>query len=411
MDDNTTAPVATPFQWRVPDADIADLKARLALTRWPDEAPGAPWAFGTSVAWLRSLVEYWRCDFDWRQQEAALNAWPQFKVPLDGIDLHFLHVRGKGPAPMPLLLSHGWPGSVLEFMKLIPLLTDPAAHGGDAADAFTVVAPSLPGFGLSFAPGQPRLGCEQMADTFARLMTQVLGYRRFAAQGGDWGAFVTSRLACCHPDSLFGIHLNLLALQRDPAPLPDASAAEQQYLQELAFFLADETGYQAIQGTRPQTLAFGLTDSPAGLAAWIAEKFRAWSDCDGDPLRVFSCDELLATSACTGSPARSVPRSGRITRGRTTRGRFRPAIASPCRPPMRPFRAKFCDRRARWPNGPTTSVAGPRCRGADILPRWSSPRPWRTTSGNSSGRCALAADRVGTKIAASRDTTRPLRPA
>ncbi len=293
MDDNTTAPVATPFQWRVPDADIADLKARLALTRWPDEAPGAPWAFGTSVAWLRSLVEYWRCDFDWRQQEAALNAWPQFKVPLDGIDLHFLHVRGKGPAPMPLLLSHGWPGSVLEFMKLIPLLTDPAAHGGDAADAFTVVAPSLPGFGLSFAPGQPRLGCEQMADTFARLMTQVLGYRRFAAQGGDWGAFVTSRLACCHPDSLFGIHLNLLALQRDPAPLPDASAAEQQYLQELAFFLADETGYQAIQGTRPQTLAFGLTDSPAGLAAWIAEKFRAWSDCDGDPLRVFSCDELL----------------------------------------------------------------------------------------------------------------------
>ena len=288
------APAPTPFELRVPEADLDDLNARLARTRWPDEAPDSPWAYGTSVAWLRSLVDYWHCGFDWRAHEAALNAWPQVKVPLGGIELHFLHVPGKGPAPLPLLLSHGWPGSVLEFMKLIPMLTDPASHGGDPADAFTVVAPSLPGFGLSFAPGQPRLGCEAIADVFAQLMTEVLGYRSFAAQGGDWGAFITSRLAVSHPERLLGIHLNLLALRRDPTPLANASAAEQQYLRELAIFLAEETGYQAIQGTRPQTLAFGLTDSPAGLAAWIGEKFRAWSDCGGDPFSVFSRDELLA---------------------------------------------------------------------------------------------------------------------
>jgi microsomal epoxide hydrolase len=260
----------------------------------PDQAPGEPWAYGTDVAYLRELLAYWRTGFDWRAQEAELNRWPQFKVPLHGIELHFLHVEGKGPAPLPLLLSHGWPGSVFEFLDILPRLTDPARFGGDPADAFTVVAPSLPGYGLSFAPGQPRLGIEQIADCLAALMGEVLGYPRFAAQGGDWGAFVTSRLGAVHADKLVGIHLNLLTMRRDPKMLADPTPEERIYQRELETWLKEETGYQWIQGTRPQTLAFALTDSPAGLAAWIVEKFRAWSDCGGDVESVFTKDQLLA---------------------------------------------------------------------------------------------------------------------
>jgi microsomal epoxide hydrolase len=283
-----------PFTLAVPAAAIADLRERLARTRLPDQAPGPAWAYGTDVAYLRELVAYWRDAFEWRAQEARLNAFPQYKVPLHDIDLHFLHVEGQGPAPCPLLLSHGWPGSVFEFLELIPRLADPARFGGDAADAFTVVAPSLPGYGLSFAPGQRRFGVEAISECFADLMTGVLGYRRFGAQGGDWGCFITSRLAYDHPDRLIGIHLNAMPLRRDPAMVADPTAEEKKYLGELAAWLKEETGYQWIQGTRPQTLAFALTDSPAGLAAWIVEKFRAWSDCGGDLDSVFSKDALLA---------------------------------------------------------------------------------------------------------------------
>src|SRR5829696_7195908 len=282
------------FSLHVPEADIADLRDRPGRTRFPDQGPGERWAHGTDLAWMKGIVEYWRERFDWRAQEARLNAFPQYKVPLHGIDLHFLHVPGEGPAPLPLLLSHGWPGSVFEFLKLIPRLTDPARFGGDPADAFTVVAPSLPGYGLSFAPGQPRFGVEAIADCFAALMTDVLGYGRFAAQGGDWGSFVTARLGHAYPERMIGIHLNLLPVRRDPAALASPTPEEARYLQELAVFLKEETGYQWIQGTRPQTLAFGLTDSPAGLAAWVMEKFRAWSDCGGDVESVFSKDQLLA---------------------------------------------------------------------------------------------------------------------
>ncbi len=283
-----------PFQLHVPDPDIADLRNRLARTRLPDQAPGDPWAYGTSVSYMQELVAHWQHGFDWRAQEARLNAFPQFKVALHGIDVHYLHVPGKGPAPTPLLLSHGWPGSVFEFLELIPRLTDPARFGGDPADAFTVVAPSLPGYGLSFTAGQERFGLERMADCLAELMTDVLGYRRFAAQGGDWGAFVTSRLGGVHADKLIGIHLNLLTLRRDPKLISDPSPEERRYLGELESWLKEETGYQWIQGTRPQTLAFGLNDSPAGLAAWIVEKFRAWSDCNGDVESVFTKDHMLA---------------------------------------------------------------------------------------------------------------------
>jgi pimeloyl-ACP methyl ester carboxylesterase len=292
------APAATPFRLHVPDSGIDDLRTRLARTRFPDQAPGAPWAYGTDVGYLQQLVAYWGDGFDWRAEEARLNAFAQCKVPLHGIELHFLHVEGRGPSPCPLLLSHGWPGSVFEFLDIIPRLTDPGHFGGDPADAFTVVAPSLPGYGLSFAPGQERFGIERIADCFAELMTEVLGYRRFAAQGGDWGAFVTSRLGAAHPDKLLGVHLNLLTVRRDTKLLnANPTPEERAYLGELEHWLKEESGYQWIQGTRPQTLAFGLTDSPAGLAAWIVEKFRAWSDCDGDVERAIGKDRMLANIA------------------------------------------------------------------------------------------------------------------
>ena len=282
------------FSLRVPDQAIADLRERLGRVRLPDQAPGAPWAFGTDLGYMQQLVEYWRTAFDWRAEEARLNAFPQYKASLCGIDLHFLHVPGHGPAPCPLLLLHGWPGSVFEFLELIPRLTDPARFGGDPADSFTVVAPSLPGYGLSFAPGQPRFGIEAIANCVAQLMHDTLGYIRFAVQGGDWGATIASRLGYAHPEKLVGIHLNLLPIRRDRQNLANPSPEEQAYLDERAVWLREETGYQWIQGTKPQTLAFALTDSPAGLAAWIIEKFRTWSDCGGDVETAFTRDRLLA---------------------------------------------------------------------------------------------------------------------
>jgi microsomal epoxide hydrolase len=283
-----------PFRVAIPDSVLADLRERLARTRLPDEPPLPPWSTGTSVAYLKGLLDYWRDDFDWRAQEAKLNAFRHFTVPLAGIDLHFIHEEGRGTKPLPLLLSHGWPGSVWEFYKLLPMLTDPGRFGADPADAFTVVAPSLPGYVFSFRPGQPRFGIEEIADALAALMKDVLGYPRFGAQGGDWGAFVTSRLGVTHAERLVGIHLNLLAVRRDPKMLASPTDEERAFLRELEHFLKEETGYQWMQGTKPQTLAFALTDSPAGLAAWLVEKFRAWTDCDGDPERALTRDEMLA---------------------------------------------------------------------------------------------------------------------
>ena len=255
-----------PFKLEVADAALADLKLRLERTRFPDEPPLEPWATGTSLAYLKDLIRYWHTGFDWRRHEAELNRFRQYKARVAGIDLHFIHEPGRGRDPMPLLLMHGWPGSVWEFHRLIPLLTE----------RFTVVAPSLPGFTLSFTPGQRRFGSVEMADAFAELMTR-LGYQRFAAQGGDWGASIAARLGYAHADRLIGIHVNLLMIRRDPNIRP-TTEAETAYIAQLKNFLQEEMGYQWIQGTRPQTLAYGLTDSPAGLAAWIAEKFRAWSD-------------------------------------------------------------------------------------------------------------------------------------
>jgi pimeloyl-ACP methyl ester carboxylesterase len=284
---------AQPFALNVPDTAITDLKTRLALTRFPDAAPGDPWAFGTSVDYARDLIAYWKDCFDWRAQEAALNAFPQFKTPLHDIDLHYLHVPGVGPNPYPLLLLHGWPGSVYEFLDIIPRLTDPARFGGDPKDAFTVIAPSLPGYGLSFAPGQKRFTLQDIAACVHDLMTETLGFKTFAVQGGDWGAGTASLIGNTYPESVCGIHVNLLFVPRD-RPDGELSTESKRYADDLTHWLREQTGYQQIQGTKPQTLAFALTDSPAGLAAWIAEKFRAWSDCDGIPENAITRDRMLA---------------------------------------------------------------------------------------------------------------------
>ena len=281
MDD----PALRPFELHVAPEAVDDLHARLDRVRWPDEAPEAPWLYGTSLGFMRELVHHWRHRHDWRATEAALNAWPQFKTRIDGIDVHFLHVPAAGNGPVkPLLLSHGWPGSVLEFLKVIPLLT---------AAGYTLVVPSLPGYTLSFEEGQPRKSLQQIGAMFDTLMRDRLGYARYGAQGGDWGAFVTAWLGANRADHLVGIHLNLMPLRRDASMFADPSDATRRYLDELKAWLHEETGYQWIQGTRPQTLAFALADSPVGLAAWIVEKFRAWTDCGGDPRNALSFDEML----------------------------------------------------------------------------------------------------------------------
>lgn len=288
-----TALSPRPFQINIDDDILSDLQNRLAQTRWPDEVPGAGWNYGTDLAYLKDLVIYWRDHFNWRFQEIELNRFRQYVVPLAGIDLHFIHEPGHGPNPMPLLISHGWPGSVFEFQKLIPMLTEPARFGADPDDSFSVVAPSLPGYTFSFKPNQQRFSVEYIAKVFAQLMTDVLGYERYGAQGGDWGSFVTSRLACDIPQKLYGIHLNLLPLSRDAAALNITTDDERRYLGELNHFLKEEIGYQWIQGTKPQTLSYGLTDSPAGLAAWIVEKFYTWSDCQGNLDAYLGRDAIL----------------------------------------------------------------------------------------------------------------------
>ena len=272
------------FHLNIAQTAIDDLRARLDRVRWPDEAPDEPWLYGTSLAFMREFVDHWRHRFDWRATEGELNAWPQYKTRIDGIDVHFLHVPGAGANPRPLLLSHGWPGSVLEFMKLIPLLRDAG---------FTLVVPSLPGYTLSFQEHQPRKSAGEIGAIFDTLMRERLGYARYGAQGGDWGSFITGWLGANRAEHLTGIHLNMMPLKRDAAMFTNPSETERRYLDELAHFLKEETGYQAIQGTRPQTLAFALSDSPVGLAAWIAEKFRAWTDNDGDPRSVLTLDEML----------------------------------------------------------------------------------------------------------------------
>jgi pimeloyl-ACP methyl ester carboxylesterase len=283
-----------PFTIQVSESVLDDLRARLRQTRWPGEIAGSGWTYGTNLDYLRGLVRYWLDDYDWRTHEAALNRLPQFIAAVDGLQIHFVHVRGTGPNPVPLIISHGWPGSFVEMMEVIGPLADPAAYGGDPADAFDVIVPSLPGYGFSQPATEPGMTPRRIGNLFVKLMTDVLGYQRFAAQGGDWGSVITAAMARDHPDRLIGIHLNMLAVRPNTGPgTPPLTEEEQAFLKSAEAWRDEETGYQRIQGTRPQTLAYGLTDSPAGLAAWIVEKFRAWSDCKGDLESSFTKDQLL----------------------------------------------------------------------------------------------------------------------
>ena len=284
-----------PFQIAVDQAVLDDLQARLNLTRWPDEIPGSQWDYGSNLDYMKELVEYWRSDFDWRAQERKLNAFHHFKTPVDGLNIHFIHERGSGPSPMPLVITHGWPSCFFEMTKIIPLLADPGSHGADPADAFDVVAPSLPGFGFSDASPEPGMQVQKVAGLWAKLMTENLGYPKFAAQGGDIGAGVTSRLGYAHHTQLYGIHLTSVTR---PTPYLGAGSrpltgAEQAHSAHRERWFLDEGGYNHIQGTKPQTLSYGLNDSPAGLAAWIIEKYRTWSDCHGDIESRYTKDELL----------------------------------------------------------------------------------------------------------------------
>jgi pimeloyl-ACP methyl ester carboxylesterase len=286
---------AETFAIQVPDAVIADLMHRLDTTRWPDEADNAGWEFGSNLAYMRSLAQYWRHSYDWRREEAVLNQLPQFRIAVDGFHIHFVHVRGKGPAPMPLIVTHGWPGSFVEMLKLIPLLADPTAHGGRAEDAFDVIVPSLPGYGFSDRPRERGMDPKKIAALWVRLM-QELGYQRFGAQGGDWGSAISIALGLDHAERMIAIHLNYIAgrflLGGTLNVQPDDEIASA-YLGQLRAWWDAEGAYSHEQATKPQTLSYGLNDSPVGLAAWIIEKFRTWSDCAGDVENIFTRDELL----------------------------------------------------------------------------------------------------------------------
>jgi pimeloyl-ACP methyl ester carboxylesterase len=285
--------VIEPYVIDVPDAALEDLSRRLRAARWPDAETAAGWSQGVPLTVLQELCGYWADGYDWRRCERELDALGQYRTEIAGLGIHFLHVRSRHPGATPLLLTHGWPGSILEFRKAIPALVDPTAHGGRADDAFHVVCPSLPGFGFSDRPTEAGWGVARIADAWATLMDR-LGYERFGAQGGDWGAMVTTRLAQRHPGRLVGIHLNWAILSA--AGLRDQGTPTSEEVEALAALrrlLDHEWGYALQQRTRPQTLGYGLADSPAGQCAWILEKLVRWSDCGDDFTRAYTRDEIL----------------------------------------------------------------------------------------------------------------------
>lgn len=281
----------TPFTIHVSDDVLDDLKRRLRATRWPEPEPVDDWSQGVPLAWIQEVCQYWAEAYDWRAREAALNRFDHFTTQLANLDIHFIHQRSPHPDAFPLLITHGWPGSVVEFHKVIEPLVDPTTHGGDASDAFHVICPTLPGFGFSGKPTQTGFGVEKTAQMWAQLMAR-LGYPRYGAQGGDWGSAVTSCQGWQDPDHCAGIHITL-AMGTRPKIEGDPTPEEQRALDGSAYYQRWDSGYSKEQSTRPQTIGYSLNDSPAGQAAWILEKFWAWTDCDGDPESVLSRDELI----------------------------------------------------------------------------------------------------------------------
>jgi pimeloyl-ACP methyl ester carboxylesterase len=288
-----------PFEIAVPEADLADLRDRLGRTRWADDFGNADWRYGVERGWLEGLIRYWREDYDWRAQERAMNRLAHFKVVIDGVPLHFVRVRGKGPNPMPLLLIHGWPWTFMDFHGLIGPLSDPAAHGGEAADSFDLIIPSLPGFGFSTPLRTTGLDVPRTAELLWRLMTEALGCSRFAAAGGDFGAVLAGQIAHAHPDEVIGLFATIPlfpGLDFTAITPADYAPDEQWMLARQAESGASIVSHVAVQANDPQTLAYALMDSPVGTAAWLWERRRAWSDCDGDLLSVHD-REFLCTLA------------------------------------------------------------------------------------------------------------------
>ena len=282
----------TPFEIRAGEDVLADLAARLRRTRWPEAATADGWAQGVPLEELRELCAYWADGYDWRASEARLNRMPQFRATVDGLGIHFVHARSPHPDAVPLVLTHGWPGSVVEFARVLGPLTDPVAHGGTATDAFHVVCPSLPGYGFSDRPEGPGWTVERTARAWAELMER-LGYARFVAAGHDWGTSISTSIAQQHPEKVIGIHLMPPLVAPDPATFDGLTEAEEAALHDLAASGESGDGYSLEQSTKPQTIGYGLVDSPAALAAWIIEKFQAWTDCDGDLFSVLTRDEVL----------------------------------------------------------------------------------------------------------------------
>lgn len=283
-------PRAEPFTVAVPDAVLTDLRDRLARTRWPDQLPGTGWDYGTDTAYLKELVTYWQNTFDWRAQERRLNGFHHYRAAIDGTRIHFIHERSRDPNATPLLILHGWPSSFVQMLDIIPLLTDPAAHGMPGAPSFHVVVASLPGFGFSDPPARKGVGFATSAELMAKLMTDVLGYTRYGVRGSDLGGVIVRQMAATHADSVIGVHLTgIIGTAGGQAPF---TAAEQAFIDATAAMEPD-IAYARLQMSRPQTLAVSLMDSPAGLASWILEKFRSWSDSGGNVESRFTKDELL----------------------------------------------------------------------------------------------------------------------
>ena len=296
MSEKDPAAGPRPFAFRVPDAAIEDLHRRLAATRWPDEVNDGAWGWGVPLATMQALCAYWREEFDWRHAEARLFAHPNYLIDIDGLDTHFIHVRSPHDKAVPLVITHGWPGAVFEFLAVIPFLTHPERFGGSAADAFHVIAPSLPGYGFSTAASQPGMSQRAAARRHARLMA-ALGYDRYVAQGGDWGSMVSQQTAVVDPAHCAGLHLNMVVPvpPKDVAdPMSLVSPGEMARLGRFKEYRDSGSGYFQEQSTKPQTLAYALTDSPAGWCAWVAEKFHAWTDCNGEIRNAVSWDDMLA---------------------------------------------------------------------------------------------------------------------
>ena len=383
-----------PFRVEIPQGDLDDLHERLDRTRWPDELPGVGWAYGIPLAYMKELARYWRVEYDWRAAEAKLNEWPQFTTTIDGANIHFAHIRSPEPDATPLIVIHGWPGSIVEFTGIVGPLSDPRAHGGDPADAFHLVLPSIPGFGFSGPTREVGWEFRRVTAAFAELMAR-LGYQRYGAQGGDWGWVIARELGRTRADRIIGVHLTLLGsyatTEPDPEELARLSPGERNRTlaswERTRRWRLEGEGYAVLQLTRPQTLAYGLTDSPVGQLAWIAEKFKEWTDSRDRPEDAVDRD-LLLTNVMLYWLAGTAGSSARIYYERAHADYSgAPPSRRAHRPPWPAFRTRTSSPCGTSPSRRTTSCSGRSSTGAGTSRPWRNPTCWSRTCGPSSGSC------------------------